>query len=204
MCRKCHLMGHFLHYLGFAWKLPWFDLRNHVSTSVEWPVKKSQKDKTFNPAVLEKSSGRQNTITSVYSVIILRYLIPFANCGQFQNIRHTVKQLATNPACFSIECNHCSTVVLTVRMKLLSIVSKNARWTSCRNRDASKAAGNSNFRIAGNFVIATRAFPKTNANSVLFVALVTSLLRKKATSLKTSWELSPNLCTSSLSTASRK
>ena len=70
-------------------------------------------------------------------------------------------------------------VVRSIHMKHLSILIETARCTSCRNRDASKAASNSNFGIDRHFMGATLALPKTRADSVVSVPFVTSFPRRK-------------------------
>ena len=70
ICRECrHLWGLFLHDFGFAFKFSEFDLRNHVSTTL-------QKVRTFQQAALEQSSGRQSTSASVCKVITHWCMIP--------------------------------------------------------------------------------------------------------------------------------
>ena len=71
--------------------------------------------------------------------------------------RISVTRFATKTSCYSSECNHCSTVVLSVHMKHLSIFSETARCTSSRNWDASKAACDSNFGIVRHFMGSTIA-----------------------------------------------
>ena len=130
----------------------------------------------------------------------------FVNCRQLQNFSHTV---CNENRLLSGECNLCSTVVLSVHTKHLSIISETARCLSYCNRDASKTACNSNFGIVRHFMGKTISLPKTKSTSVVSVPLVTSLPRRKATAPKMSCELSPSKCNSTLSTvflevASRK
>ena len=118
--------------------------------------------------------------------------------------RISVTRFATKKGCFSKECNHCSTVVKSVHIKHLSIFSETAGFTSCRNRDASKADISSNFGIVGHFMGSTLALLRTKANSVVSVPLVTNVLERKPAALKTSSKLSPSKCNSNPSTVSWK
>ena len=106
--------------------------------------------------------------------------------------RTSITRLATKTGCFSKEYNPCNTTLL--HMKRLSLLSEIARCFSCRRRDASKAACNSNLGIVRNFIDETRAFPKKKANSILSVLLLTSLPSRKVTALSTFCDLSPHIC----------
>ena len=119
--------------------------------------------------------------------------------------RISLTKFATATGCFSGDCNHCGTVVQSVHMKCFSMFSETGRSISCCNGDANKAACNSNFGIARNFMGAIFALPERKTNSVVSVPWVTILTRRKATALKTSCAaLSPNKCNSSPSLVSWK
>ena len=74
-------------------------------------------------------------------------------------------------------------------------------WFATRiGRAANRAACSSSFGTVITFIGATRAFLNTNASSVFNSPVgVVTRTRTNATALKLSWELSSNLCNSTLS-----
>ena len=84
------------------------------------------------------------------------------------------------------ELSHCNSLVLSVHMKtLLNFTVR-----------ASSAACNSSFGYVINFIGPTRGLPRTNASSVWCQLEVVTRAQRNATPLKTSCELSPNMCSS--------
>ena len=105
-------------------------------------------------------------------------------------------RFAINIRCLDAELSHCKTVVLSVHMKTLLTFTVRARQISCFNRVASSAACNSSFGTVMTFIGAKRALPRTNASTVGGPFEVVTRARRIATALKTSCELSPNMCSS--------
>ena len=89
----------------------------------------------------------------------------------------------------------CDTVCdWSVHMKVFSISRVKVCWMSFLSLAESSAAWSSSFGIVKAFISATRAFPKTKANSVELPCSETIFPLRKATALNTSSELSPNIC----------
>ena len=90
--------------------------------------------------------------------------------------------------------------MLSVHMNTWLTDTVSACIISLFNRAASRAACNSIFGTVINFIGARSAFPKTNASSVFTLPVgVVTRAQRNATALKISWDLSPNMCNSTLS-----
>ena len=113
-------------------------------------------------------------------------------------------RFAINIGCLLLEWSHCKTVVLSVHIKTLITCTVRARQKSFFNRAASKAACSSSFGIVITFIGAKRALPRTNASSVWAPLEVVTRARRNATVLKTSCDLSPNMCSSRCSKSPAK
>ena len=81
--------------------------------------------------------------------------------------RISLTRFAMKMGCLFVEFIHCKTMVLSVHIKTLSTVTVNAQQILLFKRAARRAACNSNLGTVITFIGATRAFPETNASSVI-------------------------------------
>ena len=109
-------------------------------------------------------------------------------------------QFATKIGCFSLELINWRTAVLSVHMNTWLTVTVSACVISLFSRAASRAACNSSFWDSHYFHWRHARFPQNKRKLCFYLAVgVVTRARRNATALKISWELSPNICDSTLS-----